>query len=48
MIIINLRGVSTKLYFNLKITMQTYREFITKQKLYYAYFENNLDLGFEY
>ena len=48
MIIINLRVVSTKLYFNLKITMPTYKEFITKQNLYYAYFKNNLDLGFEY
>ena len=49
MIIINLRGVSTKLYFNFKITMPTYKEFITKQNLYYdAYFKNNLDLGFEY
>ena len=48
MIIINLRGVSTKLYFNLNITMPTYKEFITKQNLYYAYFKNNFDLGFEY
>ena len=46
MIIIS--GVSTKLYFNLKITMPTYKEFITKQNLYHAYFKNNLDLGFEY
>ena len=28
--------------------MPTYKEFITKQNLYYAYFKNNLDLGFEY
>ena len=48
MIIINLRGVSTKFDFNLKITVPTYKEFITKQNLYYAYFKNNLDLGFEY
>ena len=48
MIIINLRGVSTKLYFNLKITMPTYKEFITNQNLYYAYLKNNLDLRFEY
>ena len=27
--IINLRGVSTKLYFNLIFTMQTYKELIT-------------------
>ena len=39
MIIINLRGISTKLYFNLKITMPTYKEFISKQNLYYAYFK---------
>ena len=25
-VLINLRGVSTKLYFNLEITMQTYKE----------------------
>ena len=48
MIIINLRGVSTKFDFNLKIIVPTYKEFITKQNLYYAYFKNNLDLGFEY
>ena len=46
MIIINLRGVSRKLYFNLNITMPTYKEFITKQNLYYAYFKNNMDLQY--
>ena len=29
--IINFRGVSTKLYFNLKITMQAYKELIIKR-----------------